>query len=402
MKKAAVMSLAAVVALSASSIDEAFVAGKVSGQIRAAHISQNNAVDQDTYGTSIGGILKYETADWNGLKLGVGAYISQKLHFATGDVDEGKANGDLFGENTASYAYIGEAYVDYTINDLNLRVGRQQIDTPYADTDDIRMHPNTFEAAIATYNGIDKTTLVGGYITRMAGYDSGDDISKFKKLGEESNGAVVLGAINESIENFTLQGWYYAADKVADLYYTDATYVIPFSETMGLELSAQYAMFKEDKDATGAETDIDGSVYGIGAAFNVGALTVGAVYNRGSNNDGETPPIGFGGGPYFTSMEEMTIEGMEDVKAYQLSAELDMANTGLEGVTLTALYGDFKSTPMDMHVKELDLIASFELSEAISGDISYAMIDDKNKNGSEDGLYDGGYDRFLVRLSYNF
>ncbi len=404
MKKTVLLSIVAVTALSASGIDEAFVAGKASGQIRAAYVSQDNDAAQDTYGSSIGGILKYETAEWNGLKLGVAAYVSQKIHAASGDNDQSKLNTDLFDMDGKSYAYVGEAYVDYTMDKLNIKVGRQQLDTPFADTDDIRMHPNTFEAAVATYRGLEGTTLVGGYVTRWAGYDSEDTVSKdkFKKLGgDNSNGVAVVGAINESIENLALQGWYYGADKVADLYYADAVYTIPFSETMGLELSAQYATFKEDNDATGAETNIDGHVYGIGAAFNVGALTVGAAYNRGSNNDGETPPIGFGGGPYMTSMEEMTIEGMNDVKAYQLSAELDLANTGLEGVTLTALYGDFKSTPADQHIKEIDLIASLELSEAITGDISYAMIDDKNNNADGSGG-DAGYDRFLVRLNYSF
>ncbi len=400
MKKVIVLSMVAVVALSASSIDEAFVAGKASGQIRAAYVSQDNAVDTDTYGTSLGGVLKYETADWNGLKLGVGAYVSQKLHFSTGNADEGKANPDLFGENTSSYAYVGEAYLDYTMDDLNLRVGRQLIDTPLADTDDIRMHPNTFEAAIATYTGFEGTTLVGGYVTRWAGYDSGNDISKFKKLaGAESNGAAVIGVINESIENLAVQGWYYNIDKLADTFYTDATYAIPFSETMGLELSGQYTHFSEKK-ASG----MDGSVYGIGAAFNVGALTLGAAYNKASNDEGKSVSNGFGGGPYMTSMEEMTIDGFEDAKAYQLSVELDLADMGLEGLVFTALYGDFKSTPVDMKVKEIDLIAAYEISEALSAEVSYAMIDDKNKNtfdnnGTPD---DGGYDRLLVRLNYNF
>ena len=203
--------------------------------------------------------------------------------------------------------------------------------------------------------------------------------------------------MNESIENLALQAWYYNIDEVADAIYADATYAIPFSETMGVELSAQAANFNEEK-ASG----MDGKVYGIGAAFNAGPLTLGAAYNKASNDSGKSVSNGFGGGPYLTSMEEMTIDGYEDAKAYQLSAELDLADAGLEGVTLTALYGDFKSTPADMHVKEFDIIASLELSEAISGDISYAMVDDKNKNTSEDGLYDAGYDRFLVRLNYNF
>src|SRR3989339_56370 len=398
MKKTIAMSLAAVAALSASSIDEAFVAGKASGQIRAAYVNQDNAVDTDTYGTSIGGILKYETAAWNDIKLGVGAYVSQKLHFATGDFNEGKANPDLFAADTESYAYVGEAYIDYSANDFTLRVGRQLIDTPLADTDDIRMHPNSFEAAIATYSGIEGTTLVGGYVTRFAGYDSGDDISKFKKLGaDESNGVAVVGIVNESVENLAVQGWYYSIDEVSDALYADATYTIPFSETMGLELSTQYGHFSEEK-ASG----MDGNVYGIGAAFNVGALILGAAYNKASNDEGKSVSNGFGGGPYMTSMEEMTIDGFEDVKAYQLSAELDMADAGVEGLTLCALYGNFKSAPADMKVKEIDLIANYEVNEALNAEVSYAMVDDKNNNTSEDGLYDGGYDRLLVRLSYNF
>ncbi|MDD2949281.1 MAG: hypothetical protein PHU29_00695 [Sulfuricurvum sp.] len=85
---------------------------------------------------------------------------------------------------------------------------------------------------------------------------------------------------------------------------------------------------------------------------------------------------------------------------HQLSAELDMANVGLEGLTLSTLYGNFKSDTDGTKVTETDLIASMELSEAITGDISYAMIDDKNNNF--DGGNDAGYDRFLVRLNYNF
>ncbi|MFH0709946.1 MAG: OprD family outer membrane porin [Pseudomonadota bacterium] len=398
MKKAIVLCMVAVVALSASTIDE-LLAGKASGQIRAAYVNQDNAVDTDTYGTSLGGVLKYETADWNGLKLGVGAYVSQKIHGATGSFEDAQANPDLFGEDTKSYAYVGEAYLDYTMNDFNLRLGRQLIDTPFADTDDIRMHPNTFEAAIATYSGIEGTTLFGGYIKRWAGYDSGDDISKFKKFTENSSGTVVVGVVNESVENLALQGWYYNIDELSNAVYADAVYIIPFSETMGLELSTQYANFSEKK-ASG----MDGNVYGIGAAFNVGALTFGAAYNKASNDEGKSVSNGFGGGPYMTSMEEMTIDGFEDVKAYQLSVELDLADMGLEGLVFTALYGDFKSTPVDMKVKEIDLIAAYEISEALSAEVSYAMIDDKNKNtfdnnGTPD---DGGYDRFLVRLNYNF
>lgn len=398
MKRIAAMSLSAAVALNAAGIDEAFASGKADGQIRAAYVNQDNAVDTDTYGTSVGGVLKYETAGWNGIRVGVAAYISQKLPFATGD-DE-RSNGDLFAKESASYAYAGEAYIDYSADDFNLRIGRQLIDTPLADPDNIRMHPNTFEAAIATYSGIEGTTLAGGYVTRWAGYDSGEDISKFKKLaGEGSDGAAVAGIVYEGIDALTLQGWYYAIDKLADAFYADATYAFPLSESVGMELAGQFATFDE-KNGSG----LDGNVYGIGLYMNFGMLTVGAGYNKASNGDGKSVSNGFGGGPYATSMEEMTIDGYEDARAYQLSAQIDMADAGIGGLVLMALYGDFKSAPANMKLQETDLIAAYKITKTLSAEASYAMLHDENENTADDGftLYDGGYDRFLVRLDYNF
>lgn len=397
MKKIIVISLAAFVALNAASIDEAFVDGKVSGQIRAAYVSQNNKVDTDTYGTSIGGILKYETAVWNDITLGVGAYVSQKLNFATGDFDEGKANSDLFGEDTKSYAYIGEGYIDYSANDIALRVGRQLIDTPFADTDNIRMHPNTFEAAIATYKGINETMFMGGYITKWAGYDSENDISKFKKVAPDSNGVAVVGIINESIENLELKGWYYSFDKLTNILYTDASYTIPFDETNGLELLGQWMKFTEKNNS-----GVDGNAYGIGANITIGMLTLGTAYNEASNDAGKFVISGLGNGPYLVDTEEMNLDYFEDIKAYLFSAELDMEEVGVDGLTLTAIYAGFKSEPADMKEKEINLIAMYDINKALSVEVNYARLEDKNSNTSEDGVYNGGYDRFLVRMNYNF
>lgn len=397
MKKIVWLSLAAATVISATSLNEAFAEGKASGQIRMAYVSQNNDVDTDTYGTSIGGILKYETAPWNEIKLGVGAYVSQKLPFATGNKGEGKANPDLFGENTNSYAYVGEAYIDYSADDITLRIGRQRIDTPFADSDDIRMHPNTFESAIATYKGIDDTTLIGGYITRWAGYDSENDISKFKKIVPESNGAAVFGILNESIEHLELQGWYYGIDKLTTIFYTDVSYTIPFNETDGVELVGQGIKFNE-KNNSGA----DGNVYGIGANLTIGMLTLGTAYNEASNDAGKFVISGLGNGAYLVDTEEMNMDNFEDIKAYQFSAELDMEEAGIDGLTLTALYAGFKSAPANMKVNEIDLIATYEINKALNVEVNYAILDDKNNNTSEDGLYSGGYDRFLARLNYNF
>jgi imipenem/basic amino acid-specific outer membrane pore len=376
--------------------------GVISGQIRAAYVNQNNAASTATYGTAVGGQLKYETAAWNNLKAGAAVFVSEKIHFASGDADRSELNSDLFDLNGKSYTYLGEGYIDYSANDFSLRIGRQRLSTPFADTDEIRMQPNTHEAAMASYSGIDKTTLTGGFITRWAGYDySVTDKTHFEKPAQGSQGAAVVGIKNESIENLALQGWYYSIDKMADIGYVQANYGIKLTEDTKLDVAVQYANYSEDRNASAELSGIDGDVYGAMVALNSGMITVGAAYNEVHNENGKTVNLGLGGGPFFTSMWEWTIGWMEDAKAYQFNAALDLKDAGLDGVVLSALYGDFRSAPADTKITETNLVATYQMSEALSGELNYATVRDQHDNAGNNGN-DAGYDRFMVRLNYDF
>lgn len=407
MKKIFIVSLITTTVLNASSIIEVLKEGKVSGQIRTAYVNQDNAIDTDTYGTSVGGRLKYETATWNNVTLGIAAYISEKLSFASGNGE--KLNPDFFDTYGNSFVYLGEGYIDYSTDDVSVRIGRQMVDTPFMETDDVRFLPNSFEAAIVSYSGIQNTIMVAGYAQRWAGYDSptghNDSLNEFKKFGEnhDSSGLYLVGITNESFEDFAVQGWLYKINQYSDIVYTDGRYTKTLGENTTVELNAQYALFNEDKDTQGNETGIDGHVYGVGIQVNTAMVTLGAAYNRTSNTNGKFISNGLGGGPYYTSMEEMTIDGLEDAKAYQVSAEIDMTDAGIEGLSVAALYGDFRGRVQDLDAKvtEFDVVAAYTLDENICADMSYAIINDKNKNSSDTGT-DGGYNRFLVRLNYSF
>lgn len=374
--------------------------GTVSGFMRLGVINQNNEASTDTYATAFGGILKYETPQWNGMKLGVAGYGSQKLHFATGSFDDGKANQDFLSEDGSSFAYVGEAYADYSANDFNVRIGRQLIDTPMVNTDDIRMFPDSYEAALATYKGVEKTTFTAGYIKRWAGYDSGADISKFKKLAEGSHGASMIGFTNESIEKLSIQGWFYSIDKVTDILYADAAYKIVFCDSNSLSLTGQAAKFSENMDFTGSMSNTDGNVYGLGANYEWGVVTLGAAFNDATNKDGKSVNLGLGGGSYYTSMDEWTISGMEDAKAYRGSMAINLSDLGANGFTLTSAFGVFKSTPADIKVDEWDIDAVYAYNGSFSVDVGYAMVNDRNHNANSGS--EAGYDRFLARLHYRF
>ena len=368
---------------------EAFSKGVVQGDIRAANINYNYAASPSTLATSIGGQLKYETAKLYNTSLAVSTYVSQKIPTLSGK-DEHLAT-DFVGENNNSIVYLGEAYVDYEYNQLHFRLGRQKVDTPLNNRDDIRMLPNTFEAAMLGYGGLEHFVFVGGYITRWAGFDSDDDISEFKNILDNSDqGVALLGVTNDTLPNTQLQLWVYSIPGLSRISYADALYSKVYSNDIGLEGGIQTGFYNE-LDASG----VDGEVYGVKFDMSYRNLTILSAFNAVHAHDNKSIILGYGGGPYFTSMEEMTIDKINDVQAYVVGAEYLF----LEQLNLHYAYGHFKGNELgiDIEVEEHDIVLSYT-KDSWDMELSYAKINDKLYSD----LNDNGYDRLLFRANYNF
>ncbi len=394
----------------ASSVQKAFDEGNVEGNIRLAYIDQHNHATNvaDTYATSIGGQLKYETAKFYHLSLAAAAFVSQKVGVLSGNENKGELNYDFFGSNGDSFAYLGEAYIEYTRKNFNLRIGRQKLDTPLNDRDDIRLLPNSFEAITAGYGGIEDTVLVAGYINRWAGYDSGGEISVFKEIpggvdtadepiNDGTKGVFLAGVMNASIENLELQTWYYDFDKTADVIYADAVYTTQYTSGLEVEAGVQYAHYSE-KSSSAIEGDVCGGVFSVGYE----GVSLAAAFSAVNAEDGKSILLGYGGGPYFTSMEEWTIDGMNDGKAYVVGAEIDFSKMSFDGLSLAYAYGRFnanvQTTSGSSKVEENDFILAYAIAENADLEVSYAHVNDKANSEVDDV----GYDRTLARLNYYF
>ena len=239
--------------INVQSLDDAFAKGSIDGHIRMAHIYQREDTPNtpDSYATAIGGELKYETAKFYNISAALSTFISQKISPLSGTFDKGTLNTDFFNANGASFAYIGEAYLDFQKDKLDIRIGRQKLDTPLNDRDDVRMLPNTFEAFTIGYGGIEHFVFVASYVNRWAGIGSGQDISQFKDIpgkiaatGAEGKGALLLGVQNDSFANTEIQGWFYSFDKLAYVLYMDGVY---HNDTLALAplIALQYGHYNE-------------------------------------------------------------------------------------------------------------------------------------------------------------
>lgn len=436
MKK--MLSIAAVAALATSSfaasdLAGAFKEGKTSGQIRAMYI-QTSVKDPltDTSAFALGGKLAYETAPLYGISAGAAFYTSQDL--GTKNKDAAKVDGSLYDENTKSYSLLGQAYVVGTFGKTTVKVGRQQIDTPLAGSDDARMIPNLFEAALVINTDLPDTTLIGGYVSKMAGWDSASDkpkLSQFQSMSRSAlggtvdstlggataigdNGVYVLAAVNSSIKGLTLQAWEYRATDLVNALYLQADYKLGLGSDMALNLAGQYYNMMgigktKDYLAANGAGKVDYSVYGVKASVETPiGLTPYAAYNKVSEQDsngGGTFVFGaWGGYSEFAMSEEFWYNSgtsMNGGQSYKVGADYSLEKLGLGARTLGIAYTKFDAkdkyngnTDADTSVMDVIYTCTGALVKNLDAKIAFSSIDKKDSANDSTKL--------KVIFNYNF
>jgi len=316
------------------------IEGEIFGNLRMGYISieDNNGTTKNSsaIGGKFGGIIRHEA----GLSAGATLFTTQKLFK--------NENSDLFGSDNDGYTILGEAFLQADFNNTQIKVGRFGFDSPHADTDDIRMISNTFSGISISNTDIEDMTIVLAHFDKWAGFDS--DISeKFTDMNGD-DGVTVAGVTYEGIENVALQSWYYHGRNFANIIYLEAIY-----ESENFSIGAQ---FSSQTDKTDDDSGADGDLYGITASYSLGDVTFSTAYNNVSG----TVINGFGGGPYFTSSADHTVEEVLNQNAMAVGIEY----SGIEGLSLSIL-----NVAFDEGADETDYTVSWDISENMDFEIIY-------------------------------
>jgi len=328
------------------------------GHLRAGYITAENYVGDTASSSAFGGKLSYRSTHWNSLTAGATLYATQKLF--------NHDNSDFFSSRGESYAILGEAFIQGDFGHTVIKAGRFEFNSPYADTDDIRMLPNTFSGAVISNTDINHTTLYAVYLDQWSGVDS-ETPEDFTNLNGDA-GMLAAGVVYDGIENVDIQGWYYHGSDLADLVYVEAIYAIG-DLVMGAQLGSQ-------TDKTIDNSGPNGDVYGVMASYALTEFILSAAYNEVSG----TIMNGFGGGPFFTSAEDHTIGDVLDQKALAVGLEY----TGIDKLSVSILHVAF-----DKGENETDLAALYEFNSDINIEAIYHHI------------YDDG-NIFLVKFNVSF
>ena len=369
------------------------------GQIRAGYINFSEDGIANTTAYALAGHFHFNTQRWNGLMVGAEAYTVFNLGNQQNNT---RLNNDFFDLNGKSFILLSEAYLDGKWGNTEIKLGRQSIDTPHADNDDIRMIPNYFEVYGITNTDVDNVTLSAGLIHRMAGWEKRVDSSKFVHVGEtlgvdqKIDGIYYAAATYEGIKDLSLSLWYYNYNDIANVIYAEAGYSYQLSKSISLILGLQY----DGSQETGAEIlgKQDAQTYGISVETNfveIGVTVLGA-YNQ-DNGDTGGMGLSLGGGPFFTSMEDQTLDVMETSgSAWIIGAGYDFGKLGIDNLTFGVAYGSFKADDSSLYEsREIDTVLEYNFNDKITTYAAYAIVDFK-VNGMKD------YDQFRVIANYNF
>jgi hypothetical protein len=390
MKKAtlsivAASTVASIGSFAADDLASAFKEGKASGQIRAFYINRdytfadstgtsstdNKALDRD--GLAVGGKLSYETAPLYGISAGAVFYTTNAMDSASPVAS--KNDTTIFGRdpvsgNRKNTTYLGQAYLQGQYGKTLVKVGRQQLDTPLAGSDDARMLPTLFEAAVVINSDIKDTTLIGSYVSKIAygtfanaysggelalisGYGNRTDYKNgyFQNMGKaalgdsaKNSGVTAAAAIYKGIPGVTLQVWDYYAHDILNAIYAQADYswkclLNPAATMTG---SVQYIKESDMHDTLNLSS---ASYYGAQLAMKAGSFNAAAAYSSTGKNSNSsfngsvlTP---WGGMPAFTQGMVTRHQFFADTTAWKVSAGYNLKDAIGQDITASAYYALF-------------------------------------------------------------
>ncbi|NOR55784.1 MAG: porin [Sulfurovum sp.] len=368
------------------------------GQLRAGYITFSEDTASRTSSYALAGHYHVNTQRWNGLLLGAEAYTVLNMGINQNPLN---VNSDFFDANNKSSIILSKAFLDGKWGNTEIKLGRQIIDTPHSDSDDIRMMPNYFEAYTLTNTDISDLTLTAGFIDKMAGWENGSNSADFIDVGEtlgssKIDGITYASASYEGFKDLSLSLWYYHYSDIADVLYMEAGYSYTLPEYATFTFGLQY----DASHQTGATLlgQQDANTYGISieAAFTDLGVTFLAAYNQDNGETGATS-LSLGGGPFFTSMEDQTLDVLGSAgSAWMMGAAYDFGKLGVNNLTFGLAYGKFETKDASLYSsQEIDTVLEYNLNDKISITAAFALVDFKENDMAD-------YNQFRLIANYNF
>lgn len=293
-----------------------FENGTSSGNIRAYYNTREYEVRPDESAFSLGGALRAETASSDLLSLGVGFYTAQDV--GTNDDDPMKVNGRL-GSNLE---VLGEAYLKVSNAGHSAKVGRQRIESPFANSGDAFIIPFSFEAWRYIFKKSDKFQIEVDYINAIKNRNSDEFVDvgiwSTSRFGvddvQTTSGTVNVGATYKS-GGYKIEAWGSRYSEFYDQAYLRGDYTFNGGSTFKPFVGFQYGGQRDSGESLLGY--VDSSIYGLQAGTAMGRFKLTLGFNLvpdqadSYRNGAFLSPYTFSTSPLFTNNMLQTFENVD-------------------------------------------------------------------------------------------
>lgn len=298
-------------------------------------------------------------------------------------------NDSTFGANVDDASWFNEAWIAATMGKTTAKVGRMELDTPLAFSEQWNIAANSFDAAVVLNQDLPDTTLVAAWVGKGNGkagtvVGANGDMNTFA-----IDGSYAYGVVNNSFKPLTVQAWYYDVVRAAQAFWLQADLNME-----GIVVGAQYSSM----GVTGKLADADdSSAYAVKLGYEAEAFTISGAYSATDTkgtlniaNVATSATVGAQSKLYTEAWWNYGYVGQADTTAYNITATTNLSGFGL-GAYYTATSND--TTDVDMNELTLEVTKSFG---PLDTGLYYINTDADDQNDGD------AYNTVQVYLTLNF
>lgn len=455
-----------------SALSDMITQGEIYGRVRSNAFwwdweEEIYPLTQDNNAWGLGGSIVYKTAFLNGFGATVGFYGTVPLNNentkSPSIINYAKAGKDTFHTRSdgseGAIGVVAQGYGEYKTSKNDLKIGRQIIESTLLASNDGKMVPNTFEAAVFETKTLPATTARIGYVMsqKLRDHQSFHSLLAYEKYNEnDDNGVhkgltpeliqkygadvnpemIMLTVTNKSIPNLLINGEYDALNGFFSTSIAELNYQFPelmgWKITPGVRYLYQHDMgagkiggaslngiFKDNYTSSNTKgytnpDSVEGSLWAARVVANRGALTLMGGYSDISNKaDIIAPWRGFPTGGYTRSMSQL--DWIANTQNWMIKCEYDFNKEHIvPGLKVAVDYVNMnfdeakiiaKSTDLsDRNIFHIDFIQEFSFLPNAEFRFRFAAISaDPSSKTSPTLTHDyESYNDYRLELNYLF
>jgi hypothetical protein len=310
---------------------------KLGLRLRTYYFDQDNTGGQIKEAWAIGGALAYQSG-WflDRFSMGAVGYTSQPLYAPKDRGGTGILTADQQG-----FSVLGQLYGRVKLVEDNfLNIYRYEYSTPYLNSNDNRMAPNTFEGYtfMGAYGGKEGTPGFRygfGYIDKIKKKDSEKFIPMSEAAGAQVNRGVFAAGSNFAYRGFGFGAINYYSKDIINIGYVESRYTMKVTERLGLLFVAQFTDQRSVGEDLLTGSSFHTSQIGLmtSTSYRYAILTL-AYTNVSTGADMRNPWSGY---PGYTSAQVKNFNRAGE-QAFMVKGSYNFARLGLEDVTAYALW----------------------------------------------------------------